>query len=72
MSRIYTTVQGDMWDSIAYSQLGSTTHTDSLIAANPAYRNIYSFPAGIQLILPDLDDVRQPSDNLPPWKEALG
>ena len=63
MSRIYITVQGDMWDSIAYSQLGSTAHTDSLIAANPA---------GIQLILPDLDDVRQASSTLPPWKEALG
>ncbi len=72
MSRIYTTVQGDMWDSIAYSQLGSTTHTDSLIAANPTHRNIYSFPAGIQLTLPDLDDVRQASSTLPPWKEALG
>ncbi len=72
MSGIYTTVQGDMWDSIAYSQLGSTTHTDSLIAANPAYRNIYSFPAGVQLILPDLDDVRQQPSTLPPWKETLG
>ena len=29
--RTYTTVQGDMWDSIAYTQLGSVDYTDKLI-----------------------------------------
>lgn len=72
MNRIYTTIQGDMWDGIAHHQLGSTAHTDSLIAANPAYRNFYSFPAGIQLLLPDLDDTQKSSGNLPPWRETLG
>ena len=30
MQKTYTTVQGDMWDSIAYKQLGSTSYTDQL------------------------------------------
>ena len=34
MAKTYTTVQGDMWDSIAYAQLGSTAYTDQLIMAN--------------------------------------
>ncbi len=29
--KTYTTVQGDMWDSIAYRQLGSTDYTDKLL-----------------------------------------
>ena len=29
--RTYTTVQGDMWDSIAFTQLGDTAYTDRLI-----------------------------------------
>ena len=34
MPKTYTTVQGDMWDSIAYKQLGSTSHTDKLLNSN--------------------------------------
>ena len=34
MSRIYTTVQGDMWDMIAYKEMGSVDYTDDLMNAN--------------------------------------
>ena len=30
----YTTVQGDMWDSIAYAQLGNADYADKLMNAN--------------------------------------
>ncbi len=66
MVRTYTTVQGDMWDSIAHTQLGSTGHTDKLMNANLRYREYYIFPAGIVLTLPEM---REPVDSsLPPWK----
>ncbi|MCI8849788.1 MAG: phage tail protein [Oscillibacter sp.] len=66
MPKTYTTVQGDMWDSIAYKQLGSTSYTDKLLNANLQYRDIYIFPAGILLILPE---IRQGAESsLPPWK----
>ena len=68
MSKTYTTVQGDMWDSIAYSQLGSYSHTDKLMNANQQYREYYTFPAGIVLVLPEI--VESVSDNLPPWKRV--
>lgn len=71
MSKTYTTVQGDMWDAIAYTQLGSVAHTDKLINANLAYRQYFIFPAGIVLILPDVDE-NTAGDTLPPWKQVAG
>lgn len=35
--RSYITKQGDMWDSIAHSQLGDVMHTDKLMNLNIAY-----------------------------------
>ena len=68
MAKFYTTVQGDMWDSIAYTQLGSVSHTDKLMNANLQYREIYLFPAGIVLTLPEVKE--QASRSLPPWKKV--
>ncbi|MBR2131391.1 MAG: tail protein X [Oscillospiraceae bacterium] len=68
MSRLYKTVQGDMWDSIAYSQLGDCAHTDKLMNANQQYRNYYIFPAGVVLTLPDVKPAV--NDVLPPWKRG--
>jgi len=66
----YTTVQGDMWDSIAYSQLGDVAYTDKLLNLNLEYRDYYIFPAGITLKLPDVsEDVPA---TLPPWKQVTG
>lgn len=66
--RTYTTVQGDMWDAIAYTQLGSTNLKDKLMAANLQYRNYFTFPAGIVLVLPDIP--KEISGSLPPWKQV--
>lgn len=66
--KTYTTVQGDMWDSIAYTQMGSTGYTNRLMELNPAYRDYYSLPAGIVLTLPE--PVYKVSSKLPPWKQA--
>lgn len=66
----YTTVQGDKWDSIAYSQMGTTNHTDKLMNANTKYRDIYIFPAGIELDIPEVSERNY--DDLPPWKRVSG
>lgn len=68
MAKTYTTVQGDMWDSIAYQQLGNTAFTDDLMNANLRYRDFYIFPAGIVLTLPEISE--EVSDSLPPWKKV--
>lgn len=68
MSKTYTTRQGDMWDAIAFRQLGSTRYTDRLMNLNQKYRMLYTFSAGIVLTLPE------PEKNLltalPPWKRG--
>ena len=67
MSKTYTTIQGDMWDSIAFSQLGSEAYTDRLMNLNPQHLGYYTFPAGIVLKLPDpAEDV---GDALPPGSQ---
>ena len=66
--KTYTTIQGDMWDKIAYTQLGDTAHTDKLMNANLRYREYYIFPAGIVLILPEVKE--SVSSSLPPWKKV--
>lgn len=64
--KTYTTVQGDMWDSIAYKQLGDAAHMDRLMRANLKYREYYIFPAGVVLVLPEIPE--NVSSTLPPWK----
>jgi phage tail protein X len=73
MSKNYTTVQGDKWDSIAYRQLGSVSHTDLLMRQNLAYHDLYIFPAGIVLELPEINATTDgTADTLPPWKQVAG
>ncbi len=67
--RTYTTVQGDMWDSIAHAQLGGARHTGALLRANPDLRGYYIFPAGVVLTLPEIDE-EPPDSSLPPWKRG--
>jgi len=55
-----------MWDSIAYSQLGSVNYTDRLMNLNQQYRDIYIFPANITLELPERE--ANINSTLPPWK----
>lgn len=66
----YTTKQGDMWDSIAHSQLGNVSYTDKLMNLNQQYRECYTFPAGIVLQLPEVSATV--IDTMPPWKQVIG
>ncbi len=66
----YTTVQGDMWDAIAWRELGDTDHTAALMWANRAYLDCFILPAGIVLTLPEVEEAAP--DGLPPWKGAAG
>lgn len=67
----YTTIQGDMWDSIAYKVYGSVSCLDQLIEANPAWRSQYIFPAGIEVNIPEPEKPIT-ADDFPPWKKVSG
>lgn len=66
----YRTVQGDMWDSIAEKELGSSSYADKLMNLNTQHLGYYIFPAGVILTLPEIDE--EISDTLPPWKQVIG
>lgn len=66
MSSTYTTKQGDMWDGIAYTQLGNQMLMGELLSANPEYSDVYIFSAGTVLTIPDIEDTAV--DDLPPWR----
>ena len=69
MNKTYTTISGDMWDQIAYQQMGSVLHTDKLIKANLKYAAWFVLPAGIVLTSPAIEEYQ--SMELPPWKRGI-
>jgi len=69
MINTYKTISGDMWDKIAFEQMGSTLYTDQLIMANAEYAAVFVFPAGIELTIPEVED--EENLELPPWKRGL-
>ena len=66
MPKTYVTIQGDMWDSIAYKAYGKEAYISRLLEANEGCKDIAVFPAGVEIICPDADP--ETSRILPPWK----
>jgi phage tail protein X len=67
----YRSVQGDMWDSIAYKVYGDETKMHKIIEANTKYKSIQVFPAGIELETPELDTEEESTivESVPVWRE---
>ena len=65
MARNYITSAGDMWDMIAYKELGGEQYTNDLVAANIQHKDITVFGSGTVLTIPDISNPK-PS-TLPPW-----
>ena len=66
MSRTYTTVAGDLWDYIAYREMGSCQYMNLLIDANRQYADTAVFSAGTVLNIPDVE--KKAAYAAPPWK----
>ena len=66
MLNTYTTIQGDMWDSIAYKVYGSEAGMNILLEANQQFAGIVIFPANIVLQVPEY--TAPESSKLPPWR----
>lgn len=69
MNKMYTTISGDMWDQIACKQMGSVLYTDKLMKANTDYLEVFIFPAGIMLFIPEVEEKQ--NMELPPWKRGV-
>lgn len=66
MEQTYTTVQGDMWDSISHRVYGSEKYMGHLMQANPDLLHIFIFGAGTVLTVPALETEADP--DLPVWR----
>lgn len=66
---IYTTSEGDRWDTVAFKAFGDVQQMPVLIASNREYGIPAQFPAGLKLRIPILAETGLTSpDLLPPWK----
>lgn len=66
---MYKTIQGDTWDIVAKKVLGSEMYLTDLMRANPQYQEYVIFPAGIELIIPEIElESRESEEMLPPWR----
>ena len=66
--KMYNTIQGDTWDGIAVKVYGDEKYLNNLLEENQQHRDVLIFPAGAQLILPDIEV--QTTTILPPWKKG--
>lgn len=64
----YKTLEGDTFDCIALDFYGQETQSSTIIQANLQYRKVITFNAGIELIIPIIE--QSVADSLPPWKKV--
>jgi len=71
MAGNYRTIQGDAWDAIAFRLWGTEHLMHILMAANPLHMDVLIFPAGVELVVPDLPATATTTTaELPPWITA--
>lgn len=68
MLNTYTTIAGDTWDAISFKTLGNEMYKNAVLETNDSYREIYIFPAGVTLAIPEIE--LEFSEDLPPWKRG--
>lgn len=62
----YETIQGDTFDMIALDFYNDEAYASTIIQANPEYRNVIIFNAGVMLKIPIIEE--DTPEMLPPWK----
>ena len=71
--RVYTTIQGQTWDQIAYEVYGNEYMCDKIMDLNREKLDIFIFPAGVKHILPDEESMgrQSVSSDYPTWRAML-
>lgn len=65
-NRIYTTVQGDMWDFLAWKFYGDVKYISLLFLGNPELLEIHVFSSGTKIYIPELPE--ESVENIPEWR----
>ncbi len=66
---IYTTVQGDTFDSIAFEYYTDEKLASTIIEANPLYADVLIFDEEIELLIPVLEEEDGTPSTAPPWRQ---
>lgn len=66
---LYTTVQGDMFDSLAYQLYKNEKFAPVIMRDNPTYADVVVFDAGIVLTIPPVSSTRNLS--AVPWGNLI-
>lgn len=66
--KIYTTILGDTWDSIAYRLFEDSKAYDTLLELNPKYNDTVIFSAGIKIKYQDNIAIKSYEETIPPWR----
>lgn len=65
---IYTTRDGDRWDTIAHKHYGNAFEIDRLVAANPHLPLAEQFTSGLTVFVPVVEQkTHHNQELLPPW-----
>lgn len=64
--KTYTTIQGDMWDSIAYKLYGNEKYMGLLMQNNMELLDIFIFGVGTVLNVPELEE--ESEADMPSWR----
>lgn len=64
----YTTIQGDMWDSISKKLYRTEKHVRELMEANTSYLSTLVFSDGIVLNVPTIA-TEEEITSVPPWRQ---
>lgn len=65
----YTTIQGDVWDAVAFKVYGDVKYTGLLMQANFKLLDIFIFSAGTVLTVPVIPEEGDEAD-APVWRRA--
>jgi phage tail protein X len=66
---VYSTIQGDFFDSISYKIFKTEKYSPVIMRNNPAYANVVIFDAGIVLTIPSVSTSSQISEV--PWGQLF-
>ncbi len=64
--KTYTTIQGDMWDSISYKIYGDEKYMGLLMQNNLELIDIFIFGAGTVIFVPELES--EVETDIPSWR----
>lgn len=68
MANIYTTIQGDTWDTIAKKMYDDESKIGTLMERNLDCLDTFIFDAGTDIYIPDVEE-EEYDETLPDWRD---